>query len=131
MASAARPTTRGPVLAAGLGLLLAACTSTPDRPAVDPRFAAAVRDHYNANAAEDLAGCDRPQLVLLRELVTVSSTPEMGVLRMRAVFDFEQRDPQTLQLICSGQGRRFFTVAPARTGAPTVQGMSGRRRAAA
>jgi hypothetical protein len=109
--------------------VLAGCLdSGTGRPATDPRFVRAVRDHYNANAAEPAAGCERPTIVLLRSLQTTQSFAGQGVLRMVAELDFEQRDPRTLQLVCSGQSRRFFSVLRADPDPPRVLGMSGPTR---
>lgn len=117
------------VVSAAVALAVAACTASGDRPANDPRFIRAVRDFYNANAIE--AGCDAPQIVLLRTLETVQSFPGQGVLRMQARFEFEQRDPQSFEVICSGSGNRFFSVLRSDRGPVVVQGMSGPRRPSA
>jgi len=105
-------------------IVVSGCVDTSGRPATDPRYARAVRDFYNANAAEP--GCDAPQIVVLQSLQTTGSA--LGVLRMAARFDYEQRDRQTMELICQGRGERFFSVLQQDRGPIIVQGMSGSRR---
>lgn len=113
--------------AAALVLAMLAGCSGPGRPATDPRFIGAVRAYYNANAAEPQAGCTQPLMVVMRSLRTVSSFGVSSTLRMRAGYEFEQRDPVSGALICSGTGDRFFTLFRGSQG-PRVIGMDGPRR---
>jgi hypothetical protein len=119
------------VLAVGALLLvvLAGCVPSRGRPANDPRYIAAVREYYNAQAAEDAAGCSTPTLILFHALQVVDSFPQTSTLRMFARYDYEQRQEGTGALICAGTGERFFTVFKAEAG-PKVRGMSGRKRPA-
>lgn len=115
-------------LATLLLLVLASCIPYAPRPVTDPRTLRAVRDYYNAHAAEPQQGCSEPLMVLMREVANIGSAPSQSVLRMRARFDFEQRDPQTKELICSGVGERFFTMQTVPDAPPIVLGMSGSTR---
>jgi hypothetical protein len=109
-----------------LPLALSACAAGPDRPATDPRVIEAIRVFYNMHAAE--AGCNQPVLVMFRSLTITHAQGFGDTLRMRAVYDFEQREPQTGGLVCDGTGTRHLSVLRTVDG-PRVLGMSGRKRA--
>ena len=108
-------------------IMLAGCVPSRGRPANDPRYIAAVREFYNASAAEETAGCTTPTLIVLHDLQVIDSFPQVGTLRMFARYDYEQRQEGTGALVCAGRGERYFTISKSDRG-PRVRAMSGRKR---
>ena len=108
-------------------IMLAGCVPSRGRPANDPRYIAAVREFYNARAAEDAADCITPTLVMFRDLQVIDSFPQADTLRMFARYDFEQRQEGTGALVCAGTGERYFTIFKSDRG-PRVRAMSGPKR---
>jgi hypothetical protein len=107
--------------------VLAGCAGSIGRPANDPRLSAAVREYYNLNAAERDEGCTAPIMALLEALQVHNSFYVGNTLRLYSRYRYEQREPATGALVCSGVGERYF-MATRTTAGPQIVGMSGPSR---